>query len=298
MKVFISGASGLVGSNCLKHFTEQGWEAVGSYFSFETDDTVFYDTLNPDHPFNFNVTEFAPDVIVHCGALTHVDYCETNEQESYDKTVQSTINLIKLANQCNARLVYISTDYVFDGKDGPYREDAPVNPISVYARHKLEAEQLVMRDVAHPLVLRVTNVYGNELRGKNFVARIVDQCKNKQKLTLKLPYDQYASPANAWDIARAMFVLLRDNKGGIYNIGGTDYLNRVELALRVLSYFPDAEYDLIPISTEEMKQPAPRPLLGGFVKMKFSNEYPEFLFGNIDSYMKEALTAIKNDPVA
>ncbi len=287
MKVFISGASGLVGGNCLKHFTEQGWNAVGSYYSFETNDTVFYDTLNPDHPFNFNVQEFAPDVIVHCGALTHVDHCETNEAESYEKTVQSTINLIKLANECKARLVYISTDYVFDGKDGPYTEDAPVNPISVYARHKLEAEQMVLRDIPNPLVLRVTNVYGNEIRGKNFVARIIDQCKNKQKLTLKLPYDQYASPANAWDIARAMFVLLSDGKGGIYNIGSTDYINRVELALRVLSYFPDAEYDLIPVSTAELKQPAARPLLGGFVKMKFSNEYPEFLFGNVDSYLRE-----------
>jgi dTDP-4-dehydrorhamnose reductase len=290
MKVFISGASGLVGGNCLKHFREQGWNTIGSYFSYETPDTVYYDTLNPDAPSNFDIKAFAPDVIVHCGALTHVDYCETNEQESYEKTVQSTINLVKVANECNARLVYISTDYVFDGKNGPYKEDAPVNPISVYARHKLEAEQIVLRDVPQPLVLRVTNVYGNEIRGKNFVARIVDQCLNKQKLTLKLPYDQYASPANAWDIARAMFVLLRDNKGGVYNIGGTDYVNRVELALRVLSYFPNAEYDLIPVSTEELKQPAARPLLGGFVKMKFSNEYPEFLFGNIDSYLKEVLS--------
>jgi dTDP-4-dehydrorhamnose reductase len=286
MKVFISGASGLVGGNCMKHFKEQGWEVVGSYYSFKTDDTVFYDTLNPEHADNFDVKAFAPDVIVHCGALTHVDYCEDHQEESYQKTVQSTINLVKLANDCKARLVYISTDYVFDGKEGPYREDAPVNPLSVYAKHKLEAEQIVMRDISHPLVLRVTNVYGNEVRGKNFVARIVEQCKNGQKLTLKLPYDQYASPANAWDIARAMFVLLRDNKKGIYNIGGTDYVNRVELALRVLSYFPDAQYDLIPISTEDMKQPAARPLLGGFVKMKFSNEYPDFLFGNIDSYMK------------
>ena len=289
MKVFISGASGLVGGNCLKHFTEQGWDAVGSYYSYPTDNTVFYDTLVPGNPDNFDVAAFAPDVIVHCGALTHVDYCETHEQESYEKTVQSTINLIALAKQCNAKLVYISTDYVFDGKHGPYLEDAPVNPISVYARHKLEAEQLALQEIPNTLVLRVTNVYGNEVRGKNFVARIVDQCVNKQKLTLKLPYDQYASPANAWDIARAMFVLLRDSKQGIYNIGSTDYVNRVELALRVLSYFPNAEYDLIPISTADMQQPAARPLLGGFVKMKFSNEYPEFLFGNIDSYMKEAL---------
>lgn len=289
MKVFISGASGLVGSNCLKHFTEQGWDTVGSYYSFQTDGTVFYDTLNPDHPSNFNVTEFAPDVIVHCGALTHVDYCETHEEESYEKTVQSTINLIKLAKACGAGLVYISTDYVFDGKDGPYKEDAPFNPLCVYARHKLQAEQLVLKEIDKSLVLRVTNVYGNEVRGKNFVARIIEQCRNNQKLTLKLPYDQYASPANAWDIARAMYLLLRDNKHGVYNIGGTDYLNRVELALRVLSYFPDAEYDLIPINTEDMKQPAARPLLGGFVKAKFSSEYPDFLFGNVDSYMREQM---------
>ncbi len=286
MKVFISGASGLVGGNCLKHFSEMGCEVVGSYFSYKTDDTVFYDTLNPNSPENFDVAAFAPDVIVHCGALTHVDYCETHVEESYEKTVQSTINLVALAKSCNARMVYISTDYVFDGADGPYREDAPVHPISIYAEHKLEAEQLVLREMKDALVLRVTNVYGDEVRGKNFVARIVEQCVNKQKLTLKLPYDQYASPANAWDIARAMYLLLRDNKQGIYHIASTDYLNRVELALRVLSYFPDAAYDLIPISTEDMKQPAPRPLLGGFVKMKFSNEYPEFLFGNIDSYLR------------
>lgn len=286
MKVFISGASGLVGSNCMKHFNEQGWNAVGSYFSYKTDDTVFYDTLNPADPNNFDVAAFAPDVIVHCGALTHVDYCETHVEESYEKTVQSTINLIKLTKECNAKLVYISTDYIFDGKNGPYTEDAPFNPLSVYARHKLEAEQLSVNDLQNTLVLRVTNVYGNEVRGKNFVARIVEQSRNKQKLTLKLPYDQYASPANAWDIARAMYVLLKDNKSGIYNIGSTDYVNRVELALRVLSYFPDVEYDLIPISTEDMKQPAARPLLGGFLKVKFSNEYPDFLFGNIDSYMK------------
>ena len=293
MKVFILGASGLVGGNCQKHFADMGWDAMGSYFSFAAPGMVYYNTLEPEHPDNFDVNAFQPDVIVHCGALTAVDYCETHEEESYQKTVQSTINVIALAKQCKAKMVYISTDYVFDGCEGPYREDDPVNPLSVYARHKLEAEQMTLSELADALVLRVTNVYGNEIRGKNFIARIIEQCQKKQKLTLKLPYDQYASPANAWDIARAMFVLLRDNKKGIYHIGGTDFLNRVELALRVLHYFPDAEYDLIPVSTEELKQPAARPLIGGFVKMKFSNEYPEFLFGNVDSYMQEVMSNAK-----
>ena len=284
MKVFIAGASGLVGNNCQKHFTEKGWEVVGSYFSYEQPGLVFYNTLQP-HPDNFDIVNYNPDIIVHCGALTHVDYCETHEDESYQQTVQSTQNLVDVAKQCGATFVYISTDYVFDGKNGPYREDAPLNPLSVYARHKLEAEQMALREIENTLVLRVTNIYGDEARGKNFVARIIDQCKNNQKLTLKLPYDQYASPTNAMDIARAMFLLLKDGKSGIYHIGGTDYMNRVELALRVLQYFPNAEYELIPLDTASLNQPAARPLLGGFVKMKFSSEYPDFLFSNVDDYV-------------
>ena len=289
MKVFIAGASGLVGSNCMKHFKEMGAEVSGSYFSYPTEDTVFFDTLSPANPENFDVVSYKPDVIIHCGALTHVDHCETHEEESYQKTVQSTKNLLAIAKQCNARFVYISTDYVFDGKEGPYTEDAPVNPISIYGRHKLEAEQLSISELDNTLVLRVTNVYGDEARGKNFIARIVDQCKNNQKLTLKLPYDQYASPTNAFDIARAMYVLLHDNKSGIYHIGSTDYMNRVELALRVLKYFPLAEYDLQTTSTEELQHPAIRPLKGGFVRMKFSNEYPGFMFTNVDDYLKAKL---------
>ncbi len=293
MKIFIAGASGLVGSNCMKHFTDQGWNVKGSYFSFPVEGTVFYNTLEPDHPDNFDISAYDPDVIVHCGALTHVDYCETHEEESYQKTVQSTRNLIQVAKKCNALFVYISTDYVFDGVDGPYTEEAPVRPLSVYARHKLEAEQLALSELTGTLVLRITNVYGNEIRGKNFIARIIEQCVAGQKLTLRLPYDQFATPTNAWDIARAMFVLLRDGKSGIYHICSSDFMNRVELALRVLQYFPDAEYELIPVSTDQLNQPARRPLIGGFVKLKFSKEYPDFLFGTVDSFLSEHVNSLK-----
>ena len=285
MKVFVIGASGLVGSNCMKHFSEKGWDVKASYFSYAIDGLEFYNTLEPNDATNYDIAAWQPDVLVHCGALTHVDYCETHEEESYQKTVQSTINIIALAKQCKARMVYLSTDYVFDGKDGPYTEDAPINAISIYGRHKLEAEQMVLKEIEQALVLRVTNIYGDEARGKNFVARIVQQCKEGATLKLKLPYDQFASPTNAMDIARAMFLLLRDGKQGIYHIGGTDYMNRVALALRVLKYFPEADYELEAISTDALQQPASRPLLGGFVTAKFSKEYPEFLFSNVDDYL-------------
>lgn len=285
MKILIIGASGLVGSNCLQHFTGQGWEVAGTYFSFAQPGLHYYNTLNPQDPDNFDIAAFAPDVLVHCGALTHVDYCEQHPDESFTQTVQSTLNLVRVANDVNARLVYLSTDYVFDGAQGPYSEADDVHPLSVYGRHKLEAEEAVLTQNRQPLVLRVTNIYGDEARGKNFVARIVQQCQEGKKLTLKLPFDQYASPTNAKDIARAMFLLLRDGKKGVYHIGGTDYMNRVELAMRVLQYFPDAVYDLIPVDTATLQQPAARPLLGGFITAKFKGEYPEFLFSNVDDYL-------------
>jgi len=288
MKVFISGASGLVGSNCLQHFTEQGAVVVGSFFSFPTENTVFFDTLNPENLSNFNLINFKPDVIVHCGALTHVDYCENHVQESYDKTVQSTLNLIQLAQQCDAKLVYISTDYVFDGQAGPYSELDITNPLSVYAKHKYEGEQTVLDIMGEQaLVLRITNVYGLEIRNKNFVSRIIEQCQQGQHLNLKLPADQYATPVNAWDIARALFLLLKDNHNGIFHIASTDWMNRVELALTVLKYFPNTTYNLEPMSTVEMNQPAKRPLRGGLLKSKFSAIYPTFLFSNVDDFVKQ-----------
>ncbi len=289
MKIFIIGASGLVGSNCLYYFNKKNWQCVGSHFSYQAANTAYFDTLNLDNTENFNVHDFQPDVILHCGALTHVDYCEHHEAESYEKTVHSTKNIIGLSKKINAKLVFISTDYIFDGENGPYDEEAKPNALSLYGKHKLEAEQLVLAANSSNLVLRITNVYGDEERGKNFISRIIDQILNQQKLTLKLPVDQYATPINATDIARCLFLLLRDKKSGVYNIASTDYMNRVQLALTILKYFPKAEYDLIPLTTPEINAPAPRPLQGGLKNKKFMAEYPDFCFSTVDDYVRNII---------
>ena len=287
MKVLIAGASGLVGGNCMQYFGKQGWDVVGTYFSYPAANTVFYDTLNPENPQNFDIKAYSPDVILHCGALTHVDYCEQNEAESYQKTVVSTQNLIKLSNELKCIFVFISTDYIFDGKAGPYDENQSPNPLSIYGRHKLEAEELVKSSCEKNLILRITNVYGDEERGKNFVSRIIDQAKNGQHLTLKLPVDQYATPINAADIAKALYLLLKDKHCGVFNIASTDYMNRVQLAQTILKHFPLASYDMIPLLTKDMNQPAARPLQGGLKSEKFLALYPTFEFSNVDDYLRE-----------
>ncbi len=288
MNILILGASGLVGSNCLRQFTHhEGWQVAGTHFTYAAQGTVFYDTLNPANPENFSVQTFKPQWLVHCGALTHVDYCEQHPDESWRQTVQSTRNVVRLAHELGARVVYISTDYVFDGTAGPYREDAPVNPLSVYARHKLEAEELVRKECQGSLVLRITNVYGTEERNKNFVSRLAKRMLAGEEFELRLPQDQYATPVNARDVARALELLLHDGKQGVYHIASTDMMNRCQLAARVARYFPQGKMHIIPQRTIELKQPAQRPLMGGLLTEKFLREYPNFQFTNVDDFLRE-----------
>lgn len=288
MKILVIGGSGLVGSNCLSHFaSQQGAEVMGTYFSYQTSNTEYFDTLNIDNPENADIEAFGPDVIMHCGALTHVDKCETEVEESYDKTVRSTVNVIELCKRYNARMLYVSTDYVFDGKDGPYDENAQVNPLSVYGRHKLEAEQAVINDVPGSVVIRLTNVYGDEERNKNFVTRIAEACIKGELLELKLPVDQYATPVNAADVAKALFLLARDGKSGIYNIASDEFLNRVELVEKVLSFFPNNNITFQSVTTAELGQPAARPLMGGLKTDKFMGEYPDFVFSTVNDYLNK-----------
>jgi len=286
MRILILGASGLVGGNCLKYFNEiPGVEAVGTYFSFEAPGTHYYDTLNPENPENFDVSGFKPTHILHAGALTHVDYCEEHPEESYRQTVESTKNAVKLANKFGASIIYISTDYVFDGKNGPYDENADINPLSIYAKHKWEAEEYIRNHTEYNLILRITNVYGDEIRNKNFVSRLMNVAAKKENLELKLPTDQYATPINAHDVAKAIYLLLKDNKTGVYHLASTDYLNRVQLAQKVLSYYPGHNVKIEAIETKALNQPAPRPLQGGLKAHKFLEEYPFFSFGSVDNYM-------------
>lgn len=288
MKILIFGASGLVGGNMLKYFkTKPEIEVVGTHFSFETPDTVPFNTLDLEAKDNFDVIGFNPDVIVNCGALTWVDYCEENIDESYTKTVVSAINTLKLAEQTNSKFLYIGTDYVFDGANGPYTELDQVHPLNVYARHKLEAETLVLNTSAENLSLRITNVYGNEIRDKNFVSRLVNLAKTGEQHSLKLPYDQYATPVNAADIAKAAYLLLTDNKSGVYNIASTDFVNRMQLADLVLKNIKDHQVEIIPISTAELDPPAKRPLVGGLITAKFLSEYPDFRFSTVSDFLKE-----------
>ena len=287
MKILIIGASGLVGSNCMNCMRKDpAMDVIGTHFSFPTDDTVYFNVFDTEGS-PFDLSAFNPDVIVHTGALTHVDYCETHEDESYHHTVESTIATLKLAQEYNAKFVYISSDYIFDGTKGPYSEGDIPNPLSVYAKHKLKAEELIRTSGLDHLLLRITNVYGREIRRKNFIAFLCRIAGSGEEKTLRLPEDQVATPVNAADIGKFICLLLKNDKSGVYNLASDEYLSRVELAEKVLKYFPKAKVKIEGKDTKSLGQAAPRPLKGGLKNDKIKKTFPGHAFMTVDEYMKE-----------
>jgi dTDP-4-dehydrorhamnose reductase len=154
--------------------------------------------------------------------------------------------------------VFFSTDYVFDGKDGPYAESSAVAPLSVYGQHKLEVERGVLD--AGGTVVRTTTVFGLELPpGKNFVIRLVARLRAGEEATI--PADQFATPTWSDDLARGAVAV--GNDPGLWHVAGPDFMARDEFA-RVISDVFRCDASLIrPVSTDALKQAARRPMRGG-----------------------------------
>lgn len=287
MNVLIIGASGLVGGQCFRVFSSvPGIHVAGSYYSFAQPHLHPLDTLRPDALERWSETHFVPDWVIQCGALTHVDYCEEHPEESFRQTVLAHRHVLNFCKKVEARVVLFSTDYIFDGRHGPYQENDPTNPLSVYGRHKLQCEEETLAASDKNLILRITNVYGDEARGKNFVSRILSQVRESRPIHLRLPVDQYATPTNAADIAAATLSLVKADASGIYHLAGTDFMNRVELALTVMNTWGYTQYTLEALPTSALQQPAPRPLFGGLVAHRFKSLFPTFEFSSVRQYVQ------------
>lgn len=284
MKILIIGGSGLVGGQCLKVLEEE-YEILATHLNYATENTVFFQPLDSQSYKKLPNQEW--DYIIHTGAMTHVDRCEKEPKLSYQMTVESTAKLCSYAESISAGFIYISTDYVFDGRKGPYREDSTTNPLNIYGKHKLQAEKLV-RQIDNHIIFRVTNVYGDEFRNKNYVSRTLAEIA-EGKLAFAAPKDQFATPINAHDIARAIDAAIKRKLIGIYHLASTDYMSRYQLMERIVKWFPNKVFDIEELDTDKIDQIAKRPRFGGLLAQKFLMSVPGFQFSNLDDYLFHAI---------
>ena len=288
MKILVIGASGLVGGACYNLLSRKdGNQVTGTYRSFSPANRQlkFLDSADTN---SLEILNEPWEVVIHTGALTNVDLCEQEPEKSYQETFLSTKIIIeKLKDNKRVHFIYISTDYVFDGVSGPYREDSETNPVNVYGRHKLETEMMILAELSNSAAVRITNVYGEEARNKNYVARLINQLQNNEKFEIKVPVDQFATPIYSYDVARVIELIIEKGLTGIFHAAGSDYFNRYQLVKKVLEYFPSDKVTVTSLPTSEFQQKAVRPLKGGLLCTRIYEESPDFLFANLDDYLKK-----------
>ena len=212
-----------------------------------------------------------PDWVIHTAALTDVDRCETEPALAREVNLVTVVNLVAACRKVSAGLVQMSTDYVFDGRDGPYSEEDVPRPLSHYGRLKLESEQRVLENLSQAFVLRTLWLYGHApgVR-RNLVTWPLEAFAADREL--HIVDDQWGNPTAVDDAARALIDLCRGNGSGLFHMGGADFMTRFELVGRLAQVFGFREARIKAVRTAAKGQAAPRPPRSGLKSDKLTEK--------------------------
>ena len=213
---------------------------------------------------------FQPDVIINTAAFTDVDGNEREPDKARLINKTGVEYLLAAGEQYGTRVVQLSTDYVFDGTQGPYLENDPPAPLSVYGKTKLEAEQLLLTNGRH-LVIRANVLFGPDLDSPASFVRWVVSSLTEGK-SIRVVDDQVNNPTLTTHLAEAIRIAVDREATGLYHYGGLEFMTRYKFAQRIARWFHLSENLVEPISTAELKQLAPRPMRSGLICSKMKME--------------------------
>jgi dTDP-4-dehydrorhamnose reductase len=247
MKVVVTGVAGQLGQDVLLELGRKNHQAFG------TDRTQLDITNEADVTTYIN--EVKPDVILHCAAYTNVDAAEENEDAAYQINAVGTEYLAKAAKLNGAKMLYISTDYVFDGTaTEPYEVDEPTKPLGAYGRTKLAGEQLIQKHLDEFFIVRTAWVFG--IYGNNFVKTMIRL--GKERGEVGVVHDQVGSPTYTVDLARFMVELMETEKYGIYHATNSGICSWYEFAVEIFKQV-DMKVTVNPLTSDQFPRPAARP---------------------------------------
>ena len=260
MRLLITGGSGLLGSKTASISVRKGYETYSGYNDHEaTNGTpVKLDICNKrevDKAFE----KVKPDAVIHAAALTNVDKCEENNELARRVNIGGTKNITEAAEQIKAFLVYVSTDYVFSGEKGSYKETDEPNPVNNYGLTKLGGEKIVTSSNLEWCIARSSVIYGSTpAAGKdNFVLWVLNKLRNEEPL--RIVTDQRVSPTLNTSLAEMTLEILERRLIGVYHLAGATPLNRYEFARLIAETFQLDEGLIAPARSSEMKWLAKRP---------------------------------------
>lgn len=214
------------------------------------------------------VKKHHPDVIINTAAMTNVDACESDQENCYALNVEAVESLIGICERNDIQLIHLSTDFIFDGENGPYSEDDLPNPLSYYGQTKLEAEELLKNSSCRWVILRTIIVYGivNDMSRSNIILWAKSALEKGNPINVV--DDQWRMPTLAEDLATCCLLAAKRNAQGVFNASGKDMLSIIELVRKVAEYWGLDQSLIKPISAESLNQAAKRPKRTGFLLEK------------------------------
>ena len=272
-KIFITGANGLLGQKLVSQLVEKGDFQViasgkgecrlpGKGFGYAPLDITNATEVEK------TLAEIKPDILIHGAAMTHVDQCELNQEACYDANVNATRYLIRAAEAANSHFIFVSTDFIFSGEEGPLDESAEASPVNYYGETKLEGEQLVMASKTNWSIARTVLVFGiaHDLSRTNIVLWVKSSLEAGKEI--QVVDDQFRTPTLAEDLAAGCILIAEKEAEGIFNISGPDFLTPYEMANITADYFGLNKELIKRADSTTFTQPAKRPLKTGFVITK------------------------------
>jgi len=275
-KILITGSNGLLGQKLISLLkndyqllaTSTGQNIINDKSNYSYSSLDITDSKSVELLFH----SFKPDVVINTAAMTNVDGCEDEKDKCFDINVKAVQTLANLCQDSNAHLIHISTDFIFDGKDGPYKEDDIANPLSYYGKSKHESELVLNESKANWTILRTIILYGtaDNLKRNNIVLWGRKALKDGQ--SLNIIDDQFRSPTLAEDLAQACRLAFEKNAFGIFNASGKDIMSIFEMVERMADFYKCDKSKIIKISSDTLNQKAKRPPKTGFVLDKAIKE--------------------------
>lgn len=256
MKVLVTGVSGQLGFDVVKELESKGHQAYGTVRSD-------FDMTNESEILAY-VRKTLPDAIIHCAAYTNVDKAETDKETAYAVNGLGTKYLAQAAKEINAKMIFVSTDYVFDGSaNEPYEVDHPTNPIGVYGETKLAGEEFMKSILERFFIVRTSWVYG--ANGNNFVKTMLRL--GNERGEVGVVHDQVGSPTYTVDLAAFLVELIESEKYGIYHATNEGKCSWYEFAVEIFKQ-AGLSVKVKPLTTDQFPRPAARPKYSVLSKKK------------------------------
>lgn len=269
-KILVTGAQGLLGSKLSELLLkDDNFETIltGRRFSVVQPDNAKFITLDiTDRDAVLRtIKEHNPDVVINTAAMTQVDDCEIQRDLCWTANVKSVEYLVEACEAVHAHLIHVSTDFIFDGTQGPLTEDAKPNPVNYYGESKLAAEQVVMKSKTPWAILRTVLVYGitSDMSRSNIVLWVKNNLE--QGKTIKVVNDQWRTPTLAEDLAMGCYLAATKKAQGVYNISGSDFLSPYQMAVQTADFFKLDKSLIQETDSTLFTQPAKRPPKTGFI---------------------------------